>query len=435
MGAGRSVRFQVNVNYPKYQLSRLENGLRLATVEMPYMQSACVGVWAHVGGRHEALSQSGISHFLEHMVFKGTDRFTPKQISASIEGVGGYINAFTSEDSTCYYAKACASHVPRLMDVLLDIYTGSTFDPLEVERERQVIREEISMYHDQPAQRVQELLTMRLWPKNALGRPLTGTLETVSRISRDDIQTFCRRWYNTNATTLTVASPYPHEEVVRMVKPLANPVPQGRRPAIQRVGKTASRAPLAQEQEVEQLHLALGFESFGRRDPRRYALKLMSVVLGENMSSRLFQELREVRGYCYSVSSATSLFDEVGMLEISLGLDPSNLAKAGKVLARELRRLREKKIPAGELGRAKDYVIGQNLLGLESTTNQMMWIGESMVGYGTIMCPGTVRESMATVTAEEVQSVANDLLQPQNLAVAMIGPPAALPDFDRLLKL
>ncbi len=422
------------VNQPRYQWNRLRNGLRLATVEMPHMQSACVGLWAHVGGRHESRRLSGISHFLEHMLFKGTPRLTPRQISASVEGVGGYLNAFTSEDATCYYAKAGVTHLRRLLDVLLDIYTRSLFDPTEVERERQVIREEISMYRDQPCQRVQELLSLRLWPGNALGRPLTGTMESLAAISRDAIADYCQRWYNLSTTTLAVASPLPHQAVAQLVEALAPALPTGRRPRITPVRPCGPPLPLAESDDIEQSHLAIGFETFGRHDKRRYALKLLSVVLGENMSSRLFQELRESRGYCYSVSSCTSLFEEVGMLNISLGLDADNLQKATTVLCRELRRLREKPVPASELGRAKDYVIGQNLLGLESTTNQMMWIGESMVGYGTIIAPDEVRARMASVTAAEVQSAAETLLRNQRLAVTMVGPDDRLPDYHRLLS-
>lgn len=433
MDPGRSTRIRKRVSHPQYQLGRLSNGLRLATVEMPHMQSACVGIWAHIGGRHESAAQSGISHFLEHMIFKGTERFSPKQISASIEGVGGYINAFTSEDSTCYYAKATADQMGRLIDVLLDIYTGSTFDPTEVERERQVIREEIAMYRDQPCQHVQELLTARMWPDNGLGRPLTGTHESIERIGRDDIAAFCRRWYNSAATTLAVASPLPHQEVVAMAEQYTVPLPKGRKPSFHPIHSQVDTNPHVVANDVEQCHVAIGFESFGRRDARRYALKLLSVVLGENMSSRLFQELRECRGYCYSVCSTTSLFEEVGMLNISLGLDATNLNAASKVLFRELRRIRDKRIPPRELDRAKDYVIGHNLLGLESTTNQMMWIGESVVGYGGIKCPEEVRAKMAEVTDDEIQAVASEVMQGCNLGVAIIGPETDCPDYQQLL--
>src|SRR5688572_30915555 len=179
-----------------YQVTRLPNGARVASVEMPHMRSVSVGVWAGVGGRHESATQSGVSHFLEHLLFKGTKRRSARQITVAVEGVGGYLNAFTTEDHTCYYAKAGAEHFERLCDVLGDMYVDSTFAPAEIEREREVVREEILMYRDQPAQHAQELLTSTMWPGHPLGRPLTGTVETISNLSRKKLQEFHRQNYN-----------------------------------------------------------------------------------------------------------------------------------------------------------------------------------------------------------------------------------------------
>src|SRR5687768_12166627 len=188
-----------------YEVTRLPNGARVASVCMPYMRSVSVGVWAGVGGRHESAEHSGMSHFLEHLLFKGTKRRTARQITVAVEGVGGYLNAFTTEDHTAYYAKAGVEHFDRLCDVLGDMYVDSTFPETEIEREREVVREEILMYRDQPAQHAQELLTSTLWPKHPLGRPITGTVETISHLSADKIQEFHRRNYNAANTIVTVA--------------------------------------------------------------------------------------------------------------------------------------------------------------------------------------------------------------------------------------
>ena len=397
------------------------------------MQSVCVGMWAHIGARHESLRQAGISHFVEHLLFKGTKRFNPRQISAAVEGVGGYINAFTSEDATCYYAKACAPHLDRLLDVLVDIYQNSVFAEDEIERERQVIREEILMYRDQPSQRVLELLGSVMWPDHPLGRPITGTAETVTRITRHEILEFTGRHYNTNASTIVVAGPFSHEEVLQRLKHLKMRFPGGRRARHLPVRPVARRAPVFEKHDVEQAHVAIGFEGFGRHDSRRYALRLLSVVMGENMSSRLFQEMRERRGFCYSVGSAVSLFDEIGMLSISLGLEPGNLNKATRVLFRELARLRDKPIGKAELNRAKDYTIGQLLMSLESTTNQMIWAGESLTGYGALVEPSVMPARIAAVTAESIREVANLLLCGERMGVATVGDLEKLPDFAAMI--
>jgi predicted Zn-dependent peptidase len=202
-----------------YQVTTFENGVRLATVEMPHMRSVSAGWWVGVGGRHERERESGISHFVEHLLFKGTKRRNPRQITADVEGVGGYLNAFTTEDHTCYYAKAAARHFGRLCDVLGDMLLDSTFPAAEIEREREVIREEIHMYRDQPAQHVHELLTATLWPKHPLGRPLTGSAESVSSITRNDILAFRERTYNGANTVLTVAGPIKHAEAVERFGP------------------------------------------------------------------------------------------------------------------------------------------------------------------------------------------------------------------------
>jgi len=288
-----------------YRLSRLPNGVRIASIEMPWMRSVSLGVWAGVGGRHESADQSGISHFIEHLLFKGTKKRSAKGITESVEGLGGYLNAFTTEDHTCYYAKAAAPHLPELCDVLGDMYLESQFATGEIEREREVIREEILMYRDHPAQHAQELLTATMWPGHPLGRPLTGTVETIGRMKRNDFLGYRNRHYTGSTTIITVAGPVYHERAVELLTPIFSRLPKGRTPRFvrSRVQNQAARVSLF-PQETEQTHLAMGFHAFGRTDERRFALKLLSVILGENMSSRLFQKLRERHGFCYSVQTS-----------------------------------------------------------------------------------------------------------------------------------
>ena len=410
------------MEYP-YRLTKLPNGARIASVEMPYMKSVSIGFWAAIGGRHETARHSGISHFIEHLLFKGTKRRTAKKITESVEGLGGYLNAFTTEDHTCYYAKAAAQHLPQLCDVIADMYLDSKFEPAEIEREREVIREEILMYRDHPAQHAQELLTETMWPGHPLGRALTGTVETIARMKRPELLSFQRRHYNGATTIVTVAGPVYHDRVVELLTPLLARLPRGRAPRFVRSHPEHGTAKLALfTQETEQTHLAMGFHAFGRADERRFALKLLSVILGENMSSRLFQSLRERHGFCYSVQSSMVTLADTGAIQISAGLDAANLEKAMRLILRELQNICEKAPSRTELKKAQDYTIGQTVMGLESTSNQIMWMGESLLGYNRVLCPVETERKLLAVTPADIQRVACHCLNRARLGVAIVGP-------------
>ena len=411
------------MDYP-YHLTTLANGSRIASVDLPHMRSVAVGFWAAIGGRHEAPPVSGISHFIEHLLFKGTRQRSAKEITEQVEGVGGYINAFTTEDHTCYYAKAAAPHFERLCEVLGDMYCNSVFEQQEIEKEREVVREEIMMYRDNPGQHAQELLTQTMWPGHALGRPLTGTVETINRFRRPQLLDYRRRHYVGRTTIVAVAGPLRHERVLEILTPILRKIPAGRTARF-------SRARLKEEgparvalvsQDTEQTHLAMGFHAFGRRDERRFALKLLSVILGENMSSRLFQKLREERGYCYSVQTSTVTLEDAGAFSLYAGLDPRNLKRAVRLILRELESICRKKPGREELRKAQDYTIGQTLMGLESTTNQMMWMGESLLGYKHVLDPGEIERRILEVTPEDIQRCACYCLNRGRLGVAVVGP-------------
>jgi len=406
-----------------YRLTRLANGTRIASVEMPYMRSVSIGIWASVGGRHESEAQSGISHFLEHLLFKGTKRRNAKRITEAVEGLGGYLNAFTTEDHTCYYAKAAAPHLPELCDVLADMYLESVFAPAEIEREREVIREEILMYRDHPAQHAQELLTETMWPKHPLGRPLTGSVESIARFKRNDLVDFQTQHYTGANTIVTVAGPVYHDRVVELLSPQLSRLPRGRAPRFLRARKHQGPAQLSlHTQETEQTQLAMGFHAFGRADDRRFALKLLSVILGENMSSRLFQKLRERHGWCYNVQTSMVTLADTGAIHVYAGLDPANLEKAVRLILKELESICAKAPSKAELKKAQDYTIGQTLMGLESTSNQIMWMGESVIGYGHVLDPCEVERRILEVTPEDVQQTACYCLNRMKLGLAVVGP-------------
>jgi predicted Zn-dependent peptidase len=406
-----------------YQQTTLKNGVRIASCEMPEMKSVSVGLWVSVGGRHEPAPVCGISHFLEHLLFKGTEKRTAKRITEEVESLGGFINAFTTEDHTCFYAKVSARHLEKVSEVLCDMYLNSLISPDEVERERDVIREEILMYRDQPAQYSQELLSEAMWPAHALGRPLTGSIETLAAISRQELLGFINRNYNGQSTIVTVAGRCRQQEVVAAFGAALGQMPRGQLPTFDPWnGNHRDRQLVISEQETEQTHLALGYHAISRTDERRYALKLLSVILGENMSSRLFQQLRERYAYCYSVHSGTLVLQDSGLVSIGMGLELDKLRKALQAISRELAKLRQRPPSKKETYQAQEYTIGQNELSLESTTNQIMWMGESILAYDKIVDPKEVQEKLKAVTPEDIQQVANFCFSRAKMGLALVGP-------------
>jgi len=406
-----------------YWTTTLENGVRIATRPMPEMKSVSVGIWVAVGGRHETENLCGISHFLEHLLFKGTSKRSAKQITEEVEGVGGFINAFTTEDHTCFYAKAGSQHLPALADVLCDMYVNSLFAESEIARERDVIREEIMMYKDHPGQFSQELLTEAMWPRHALGRPLTGSIESITRIRREDLLKFVEKNYNGNSTVVTVAGNCSHDEVVRHFGDKLKNVAKGKPPEFQPWSEIKrDRRVLVANDATEQTHLALGYHAMSRTDERRHAMKLLSVILGENMSSRLFQQLRERYAYCYSVHSGTLVLEDSGLVSICVGLEPEKLQSALRAIHKELDKLRTRPPGKKELRQAQEYTVGQNELALESTTNQIMWMGESLLAYGSVIDPDEVQACFKRVTGDQIQEVANLCFAPQNMGLGLVGP-------------
>jgi predicted Zn-dependent peptidase len=397
------------------------------------MASVSVGLWVGVGGRHEPAPLSGVSHFIEHMLFKGTRRRTAKEISESVEGAGGYLNAFTTEDSACFYAKARHDQFEKLIEVLMDMFLNSTFAPRDVEKERDVIKEELAMYLDEPHHHVHELLDAMLWPDHALGRSLTGTEKTLDAMRRRVLMDYQRANYVAGSTVIVVAGNIPHQRVMKSAQRFAPNLFPGRPlvPAPFVEGQAAPRVQFFTTKSA-QLHMALGIKTCSRHDERRFALRVLNALLGESMSSRLFQVLREDRGLAYSVHSNLTSLDDVGTLTIDAGLDPANLPEALRLMRRELRRLRE--IPAGatEMRRAKDYLIGQMELGLEGTENQMNWLGEQWLAYGRIIPPKEIQRGLNAVTAGQVCNVARQFFRPERVSLAVVSP---LRESSRLKKL
>ncbi|MBM3831677.1 MAG: insulinase family protein [Verrucomicrobia bacterium] len=406
-----------------YQVSRHKSGLSVITATMPHMASVSLGMWVAVGGRYEPASLCGVSHFIEHLLFKGTRARSARQISQDVEGIGGYLNAFTTEETTCFYSKARHDRFQELLDVLMDMFLNSTFDPVEIAKERNVIKEELAMYLDQPQHHVQELLNEMLWPNQPLGRSLTGTAETIEKMTREELLAYRSTNYLSSSTIVAAAGNLNHDKVVKAVSRFARHFLCGNRPKfIPAFNKQTKPAICLFTKPAEQTQLALGIRTCSRHDERRFALRLLNTVLGENMSSRLFQVVREDHGLAYSITSALCFFDDVGALNISAGVDTDKLPRALKLIIRELQRLMDEFVTPAELRCARDYVIGQIDLGLESTENQMMWAAEQLLSYGRIIPAAEIKQKLRDVKASQIRSVARDFFRPDRLNLALVSP-------------
>ena len=417
----------------KTELTTLPSGLRVATCEIPHAETASLGIWANVGGRNEPAKLNGISHFIEHMLFKGTKRRSARRIMEEVEGVGGDLNAYTAEERTCYYAAAAAEFFPRLCDVLSDLYLDAKFSLTDIERERGVISEEILMYRDEPASCVQEMLNEHYWPNHPLGRSLTGTLETIATFKRDDFLDYRTSHYHAGSTVVSAAGKLKHEEVVDRIAKLFESIPKKRAVRFSKAPEPKPKPRLISEKrDTQQTQIAIGLPGPSHFDPRRYAVQILHVILGGNGSSRLFQEVREKRGLCYSVSTHPSAFHDTGMLNVSLGLEQKNVEKSMRLILAAFETIKSKPVGAAELRRAKEYAVGTSRMSLERTSNQNMRIGGSVLVYGKITDPEDVHAKLRAVTADDVMAAARDFLDTSRATIAVIGPS---PDDRKILSL
>jgi predicted Zn-dependent peptidase len=427
-------RWSIRYGQRMYQVTKLHSGLTVATAEMPQMLSVSVGLWVGVGSRYEPAPLNGVCHFIEHLLFKGTKKRSAREISQAVEGIGGYLNAFTSEEVTCFHARACHDRLEELLDVLLDMLLDSKFAPADIAKEREVIKEEIAMGLDEPQHHVQELLNATLWAGQPLGRPITGTRQTLDAMARSHLLGYMRENYVAGNVLIVAAGKLKHRQVVRAAARYASRLPATARPRFTEARNDQQQPRIRLfTKKTEQTQIALGIRTCSRQDDRRYALRLLNTILGENMSSRLFQVVREDRGLAYSIYSTPSFFSDTGDLVISAGLDTDNVTKVLQLIMRELRRMREAVPSAAELRRARDYVIGQIDLSLESPDNQMNWVGEQLIGYGKIMRPAQIKRRLREVTTAEIRAVARDFFRPDRLNLALVSPLASNKSVAKIL--
>ncbi len=406
----------------------LPGGLRIITEQMPTVRSAAIGIWVNVGSRDEVASQTGSAHYLEHLLFKGTKTRTALDISSSIDEVGGEMNAFTSKEATCFYTRVLDTHVPTAIDVLVDMITSATITSPDVDQERSVVLEEISMRDDDPSDIVHEHFARAMFGDAPLGRSILGTSQNIESLSRRSIHSFYRKYYTPDRLVISIAGNIDHATVVKLIRKAfarggvslegdATPfVPTKSRVKISHAGGFHKFAKV-----TEQANVVIGVPGLDRADERRYQLTVLNAAMGGGMSSRLFQEVREKRGLVYSVYSFAQQFADTGVVGIYAGCQPKRLEAVRDVIADVISDVAAHGITQQELDRAKGQVSGGMVLGLEDTSSRMSRIARNEMNNGYVPSVSEILERVANVTLEEVQTLAHHLWT-QNTQTVVVGP-------------
>ena len=427
---------QPSVQQTPFQKTTLDNGLRVVTCEVPHTRSVSISVFVGVGSRYESQEQAGLSHFIEHMLFKGTERRPqPSDVSLTVEGAGGVLNAGTEQEFTVYWCKVARPNFEESLDLLVDMLRNSLFESEAIEKERMVVTEEINMINDHPSYKVDALIDELLWPEHPLGRDIGGTRKSVGEIDREMLLGHMSRFYGPANVVVSVAGNVSHAEVADLLDTLcdgwAPSTPAGWEP----VTHVQSAPQLRLEYgRTEQTHLAIAVPGVSLQHPDRYALDLFSVVLGEGMTSRLFVEVREVKGLAYDIGSAVAHFLDSGALLIAAGVDSKRIYDAVQTILSELGSLREG-ISEEEVAKAKRLSTGRLLLRMEDTRTISGWMGNQELLIGHILDVDEVVEAINAVALDDVRKVAGELLLTEKLNMAVVGPSRGQRRMERLLSL
>jgi len=418
-----------------YKKTTFKNGLRLITVPMKDTQTATVLVIVGVGSRYENEKEAGLSHFIEHMFFKGTEkRPTTLSISEELDSIGGEFNAFTGKDKTGYYAKTDSKHLMTALDVVSDIYLNSKIESEEIEREKGTIIQELNMCEDMPPGIVRDVFESLLYPKNSLGRKIVGDKKTIQAFRRKDFLKYMDRFYVANDTVICVAGKFKEDEILKAVKHYFSGMKEGAKASFRKVVENQKMPQFKiQYKKTDQTHLIVGNRTFNEHDERRYALGLLSIILGGNMSSRLFIEVRERRGLAYSVHTFIDSFAECGYVATQAGVEHGNLSKSLDVILNEYKKIASKKISEKELQKAKDYIKGKSVMGLESSDEVAMFFIDQELKRRKILLPNEIFNKIDKVSASEILKVAKEVFQKKKLNLAIIGPRKNSADIQKLL--
>jgi len=399
-----------------------DDGFRVVSEQIKTVRSISLGVWVKTGSRHETDELAGITHFLEHMLFKGTEKRTAFDIALSMEAVGGYLNAFTSNEYTCYYTRCLDTELELAFDVLSDMVLHSTFQPEEIEKEKKVVIEEMKMYRDSPDDFVFEAFTTQLFEQHPLGRPIIGFENTVSAFTRDHLQQYVNERYNPSNILISVAGNIDHDRVVQLADTYFSFVKNGETADIKVPLTPYHTVRKELKKQIEQTHYIIGKRSIGNTDEDRFKLLLANTVLGGGMSSRLHQNIREKFGYCYSINSFNHSFVDTGMFGVYTGTDAGYVDHVRELVLTEFEKLRTELIPAKELDEAKSQLKGKMLLAQESMSNRMMRLAKSEIYYNRFVTLDELVDNIDTVSAEGIRDFASQYFKAEDFSETLLLP-------------
>ncbi len=406
-----------------HRITRLNNDLTIITDRMPNTNSLALGFWIKAGGRYEPKNLQGISHFLEHILFKGTKTRDYRQLKEAVEGVGGIFNAFTSEEYTCYYIKIVSDYLERAVTILSDMVLNPLLDKKEINKERNVIVEELRMYMDLPNQYVSELLDELLWPEHPLGRSLLGTYDTLSAIKRRDLIRYKEKYHVSSNIIAVACGNIEHDAIVKLLEKTFKGKARKAGTGFKKAKKTQTSPKINfYHKDTEQTHICLGVHGLDRLHPDRYAQSILNVILGGNMSSRLFNEVREKRCLAYEIGSGVKEYLDAGALYVHAGVDNNKTVEAVSVIISELKKLRNRRVTKEELTQAKEYYKGRLLMSLEDPIFNMLFLGEQITSARRLFTKDGIIAGIEKVDFDDIKRIANALFVNNSLNMALIGP-------------
>jgi predicted Zn-dependent peptidase len=403
------------------EMTTLANGVRVITEVMPHVRSISVGIWIGSGSRRETSDQNGISHFIEHMLFKGTTSRSAEDIARSVDSVGGNLDAFTAKELVCFNTKVLDQHLPRAFDVLADLVLHPLFRDEDIDKEKGVILEEIKMDADSPDYLVHEIFSANFWKDHPLGKPILGTRETVKRFDRQMIDEYYRAVYAPSNLLLTAAGNLKHDALVNLVRQHFESLPPNGTAPPDQVPATHARIALRNKKSLEQVHMCLGVPSYPLPHEERFACYVLNTLLGGGMSSRLFQNIRERQGLAYAVFSELSPYRDTGCLSIYAGTSVESVGKVVESIIKEFQQLKQETIGEEEVRRAKDHLKGSLMLSLESTSSRMSNLARQEMYFGRFFTLDELVESVEQVTADDVQRIARAFFDPKHIALTVLG--------------
>ena len=404
-----------------YEITTLENGIRVITETVNHVQFMSMGFWVGVGSRYESEKQWGITHFIEHMLFKGTEKRTADQISGAVDAVGGQLNAFTSKENTCYYIKTLTEDFPLAVDVLSDMFLNSRFDNEEIAKEREVIIEEIKMYEDTPDDQVHDLMSANLWPDHPLGRAILGTEESIAVFDHDMLKDYMKQYYTGSNIVVSVVGNISHNQVVEAIREVLGGIPKGEVNQY-RIADRAKPGVNCYYKEIAQSQICVAMPGVAKEDDRLFPLSILNTYLGGGMSSRLVKKIREEEGLAYSVYSYNGSYTDTGAFVISVGTRPENCQRVIDIILEELDDVRQNGITQDELDKSFSQLKGSLYMGLETVNSRMNKLGRSMLIYDRVITPEENVDELSKVTLEDVKSLAGDMFRKENLQITVLGP-------------